>query len=529
MNTKPDTPQAQSSDDRYKFGQPFHSDFFAIKNSKVVQSTNGNGKESAVRSGFDQLNSSATPSNNVWLQHGANDQQPQVLKHYYKSVAINKRAIGFKSMAVRGSGLEFEPTQEYFQFDELSREFRIVENNQSEAEIKREISKAKAYAELMMLDAFHKAFSLFMALFGGVFAHVYFRKTTKGIHQPFKIKAVSPETGRLGEENDFFTDNHTHHYYSEHFGKVGGYNVKSKVLTYEEYQALTPAQRKRRKSIIEIPSMWSTKTIKKREKIRSLHISNLDEGYRNYYGTPDYECEQYFNNSETVRQKGIHDKADITNRLGLTTIITIFRKTEDSDAKEKQLRQRELELWRTKMKGAHNAGNFILDRVKPSVDKQGKPITEGSFKITTIPTNNTADRNKNLSDEANIGLLTAHGIIDPKIAGIPNLSSSGLSNEMDFFVAALEQIESGIIAEYSSLEMKQLTKLFHHAGIRVTVKRKRSLPLYKIMSDKLMEMVLLNDEIRETFGFSKLSEDQRKELSERVAKAAFSRTKNDNQ
>lgn len=300
--------------------------------------------------------------------------------------------------------------------------------------------------------------------------------------------------------------------------------LKNKIVSYNDYQKLSETKKRRGTHIVELPSIWMASD---KDDVTSMYIKNLDVGYKEHYGTPDYECKEYELYSDSAIELAKFDNNDLHNGLGLTYIITIFRKKLSSDDGEQIKRQEENTMWQNKMKGASNQGRFILDRVTPLVDKQGKPTNQAGFMITTIPDNNNTGRHSDLRSNKNIVLLTAHGIVEPKIAGIPNLSSgNGFSNQMEFLIAALEEIDNGIISEYSVLECQELTKLLNMDGIRVAVKRKKSLPLYRSMSDKLMEMVLLDDEIRSIFGFEGLTQDQKIDLSKRVSKAVNDRQQN---
>lgn len=145
-----------------------------------------------------------------------------------------------------------------------------------------------------------------------------------------------------------------------------------------------------------------------------------------------------------------------------------------------------------------------FDEVLHGTDNAGKSIKsfnedkDSAVEITPINPNGQDDRFINLNKSVRDEIYTGHGV-DPVIVGLKG--DSGWSNNADEKRAAIEGWQNGYIDGIQSIFEEYFTSLLNFNGITGEIVVLRKEPIALAMSEALMQAVLLEDEIREKFGY----------------------------
>ena len=520
----------RKAEKRHEFGQPFHTEFIAIKNSQVVETMNG------CTNGYVLQYSSSVSSNDIWLRHGRHDNNPNIKLQYYKDIALNRRAIETKGDMVFGSGLEYIPIDSYFQKDERTNDFVKKTIALSDAEKVRQIEKAEIVAHRISLLNAHRKASYLMPLHSETAFVVRHDKDINGNGRIMDIDPILNQKFRIGDSQDFFSNIPKYQYVSNKFGILDsrGNPVvnagNSKPVSLKNYNKRVSTNKTKAgysENFVGQIHNYKHPNSNRKQGTQLLHVPIL-KPFREHYGTADYESSEYIKYSQIGYELATFDLADLQNGLGLTHIITIFRDQKETIEEERKLRTTERKIWQNKLRGTHNQGKFILDRVAPSTDDSGKPNAQTGISITTLEDNNNDGRHKILRENKNIALLGAHGIIDPKSIGVPNMSSNGLSGQVDFLITAIEMMEHTSVGKYVETLEDTYSKILQSEGCFVKVRRKKTMPLYQKLTDVMMNTILLDDEKRAHFGYDALNDEQKILLKEEVASKLNSRNNQNN-
>lgn len=218
------------------------------------------------------------------------------------------------------------------------------------------------------------------------------------------------------------------------------------------------------------------------------------------------------------------DLAGVQNGLSAGYIVTAaLRDTSKNDKDEYEKRKNAIiTKIQDELTGEDMAGNVVVMFQDPR-DKAE------AIKITPIPHINNADMHKTLEERKRVTILTAWGIVDERIIGVPNITSKGQSSQSDALKTAedisyklvaepalvqkLEQslVEDVLIPIYlylNNLTEEDIPEDFTHGLVRNPL-------FYTNPPDSILLSCFSINEIREMFGYSEATEATIEELSSR--------------
>ena len=443
---------------------------------------------------------SNSESKNKWIKHGEDDLTPNRTQLYYQYSGIHNSIVETKSKMIYGGGFEFYVPEMLCEQDSDG-DFNLIPNDLTDAAKQQEILKGQVWAKNVLLDAYHKKAANELALFGGYFGLAFY-KNKEGIKLK-RLRVESHLTMRLGGNrkeinNEFTSDTHL---ISNDWSKAKSFKVRRwrEIDKSKDFVGRIPA---------EDFSVYQTKEI---QTPYSKYFGNVTS-YKKYYGTPDYESKKTLNYFEVDYLFSENDKNDLKNNFSLDHIIIRFRQQGNDKAEEKKLKERDVAEFKTNYKGVFGK-RMAMMWVAPNILPDGKVETVDPIKIIEIPHAKSTGRFNQIREERTIAILSAHGMVSPEIAAIPNVSKgNSLSNQSDMLMTAWELIYWSRIQPMQDIIEKDINERLEKEGLKLKVKTKRNAPVMKALSESLLCKAYTLDEIRNKYGDSELTEEQRDEL-----------------
>lgn len=109
-------------------------------------------------------------------------------------------------------------------------------------------------------------------------------------------------------------------------------------------------------------------------------------------------------------------------------------------------------------------------------------------------------------------ILNAHCIVTGEIIGLPRLSQTGFSSQAEFLITAQEHLYWSVIKPMQKIILDDIQEILIDAGIPVKPVIKKSAANYRQLTEKMLQWAWGKDEIREMFGFAKMSEEVAQEV-----------------
>lgn len=274
-----------------------------------------------------------------------------------------------------------------------------------------------------------------------------------------------------------------------------------------------------RKAQIKTLPLWFPEGDKNYPKKKGKNFIYYDRVHTNilkWYPLPDYESQSCMNAIELDAELIMFDVKELENNLNTGYVVTFLRKDYSSidPKKERELRSMEESLVRQDMTGAKNNKNVVVLRAEPPKANENvkTPMT-----ITPVPSNNNSERHTILERRKNINILIGHGLPDPAIAGIPDLTKSGFASEAAKMEAATSIWFFTRINSFRRPMRRYYLKMAKEAGFNVTdCKIIDSIPFRARMTEKLMLATMGTNEIRADYGKSAASDEVIAEIKERT-------------
>lgn len=470
-------------------------------------------KDGGLLAEYDVRTSHFNTNLHSWIKHGEYDTTPNILRNLYRKSSMHKSAINVKTNITAGGEFDYIPLEQYYEKNEFG-EFEYKEQKLSDAEKKALIIQAKLFAKNLGLNSFFKKAASQIHLYGGYYS---FRDYGLNRHADFSLKSLyipSFLTCRIGSRRTFidgeFKSNR--HYVSNDFTRVNPDRAKP-------YRVSTDIERTQKidrynlyyigiddGSVIpnEVPGLYSK-------------LVGIENDYRNYYHTPDYESLDTLNYIDVDYMLSQHDLNEIKNGFALNTILVRYRSKKPTKAAEKLERKKEKEFIKKNFKGADGERTMIT-WVEPHMDDSGKVQTPETWKVIEIPHNNTPERYNILREERLVKILNAHQIVTGEIIGLPRLNKLGFSSQSEFLIHAQEQMYFNVNKPIQELICKDIDELLIASGIPVKIRPKKHLANFKVLTDKLLMWAYGKDEVRTKFGDEQMSEEVASEVMSRIQK-----------
>lgn len=410
-----------------------------------------------------------------WILYGATNDYPLFLIDLAKRSGFHSSCLISKTNMLYGGGIGFKGKDG-------------------------DVIKAKEFFKLIGIDnLLHLAICCDMAYFGGTYPQIVKGLTEKAAGNISKIVRPRFETVRLGEEVEEAKEMIIQqHFYSPDWTKA----TKTGSKEPTPVDAFTQANWDANKDNL------------------SYAILNRDPLFE-YYGKPDYLSESACNSMIADAELSKYDAADVINGMSAGHIITFYRtdfSLSDPD-KETEIRTKEEEMVKTGLMGSTNVGKVVIQRALPS------DAEHAGIEITPIPSSNTGSRYKEMCSRLQINILSAHGIVAPELAGIPNLANGGFSSEADKLLVANELVFFNRISMLREPIVKFYNKLLELGAIQAEVEILNNLPVRKIISDAMWQYAFTKNEFRSENGFVDLTPEQ---ATEKEKDAAALANKNQN-
>lgn len=243
-----------------------------------------------------------------------------------------------------------------------------------------------------------------------------------------------------------------------------------------------------------------------------------------YYPAPPFESSGALNAILLEEALSYFDLAGIQNGLSAGYIVTAsLTDTSNKDAEEyNKKRDAIVEKIMDEVAGEDNNGQIVIMFQDPR-DKAE------AIKIAPIPHVNTSEMHKTLEERKRSTILTAWGVIDERIIGVPNITSKGQSSQSEALKTAEEifyklRIQPELIQPIEDFVEEILIPLYvdmEHAGDMTVIPSdfthgfKRNSLFENSPSDAILLAVFGVNEIREMFGHGPASDEILAELVER--------------
>lgn len=441
-----------------------------------------------------------------WIQNGDCDNVFVLLRELYKKSAKHKGAIDLKANMIY-SGLEFETQEKYFEFDKFGYP-SIIRNTMTDAEKQDEIDKSDLFNRFVCLDEYAKAAAHQLSIYGGYFTNYSMFLNPQAELNLRNISVESTPNCRLGSRKSHGAGG----YKSDRIYLSDDWDFAStnRVLPYDRFHKENEGWL--RGNVTYLPTYREDIT----EAGLYMDYTGIISEYRPHYGTPDYESLDVLTYAEIDYLMSQGDMKDVKSGFALEYIIIRYRTRLKDAGEEEQEKQKDLQHIR-QTKGV-TGSNGLMMWVEPKTNDEGQSYNPEPIKVITIPNDNNSDRHNTVRTSAKNVLMNGHKIIAPELIGLSSERSSGLANQSELLVVALEHLYWSTVRPNQEIILKDCLKAMEMNGLKTKPVFKKSVVNFKQATDKILELAYGKDEMRAKFGDGKMSEEVAEELSNRIQK-----------
>lgn len=415
----------------------------------------------------------------IWIRYGMADDMPDVLKEKIRESYRHRACVERIANLVAGSGVIFES------------------ENESEAQA------AEDFFEESGLKKIHDNLCRQVKAYGGAYPQLIYTSDILGGSRLSDVFLPDFETVRLGIRSN---GKHRFHYYASQWRGLA--NSRQQYLSPDSYFELDFHDRLDK--IVQVPAYDPDSEDVPRGTLS--HMVGLKSPIQRYYPTPDYYSASAINIINTAYEISVFDLSDLKNGLNLSYVIEIVREPKEDPNEERKQRDQDRNRVRKQLAGAENNGRAIINWVAPDPEDSKRK----GIHVTAIPSGNKADRHKVITQRVKNGILTIHGVTNPKIVAFnQDQGTSGLGNNAEELIHDFELFHWTSIRPLQRPVEEFYNQMLKDAGIEAEARILAAKPVSVKMAENLMTQVLEKNEIREMFGFEPVEEDgQEEEIQE---------------
>lgn len=250
-------------------------------------------------------------------------------------------------------------------------------------------------------------------------------------------------------------------------------------------------------------------------KNRYIHLIGEPAITSKYYPSATYETDGAIDAIKLESALSAFFVAGLEN--GLTAGYIVTMPLSDTSRRDKDAFERKkLEVKKIvedKLKGAENNQRIIVAFQDPKDKSDG-------IKIAPIPHTNTSDMHKMMSDTKRMTILSAWGIPDSRLVGLPPLQGVGFTNQSEVLKTSEEIMYTLTVfpevitplENYINNELKEWYEFETGQTSDAEVKLKRKTIINDTPSDDILFSDFTRNERRKRYGAEPLTEAQEREL-----------------